>query len=141
MSKTVSQIVTRALVLIGVVADGKAASPNQMTTGADTLNDNLLTQQRDGWKLGWYPVTNPATIAPIRDEDMADVIYCLCAWLAPQYTVTIVPSPDPNDESSLANQIKGAFRRLTKRSLQYTEADLGELSRPQGGPWGGPNWL
>jgi hypothetical protein len=33
------------------------------------------------------------------------------------------------------------MRRLTKRYLRYTECDLGELSRPQSGPWGGPNWL
>jgi hypothetical protein len=141
VSKTIAQIVTDALTLIGVVADGRSASPFQAQQGAYVLNDNILTQQRDGWSLGWYPVTTPATIAPLRDEDIADVTYCLAAWLAPRNGVTIAPAPDPNDESNLSVQIKGAFRRLNKRSLKYTDCDLGELSRPQGGPWGGPNWL
>lgn len=141
MSTVLSAIITDAFVLLGVVADGRSASPNQMQTGMTTLNNNLLSQQRDGWRLGWYPQTNPAAIAPLRDEDIADVTYCLAAWLAPRYGVAIASSPDPNDEASLANQIKGAFIRLTKRSIPYSEADLGELSRPQGGPWGGPNWL
>jgi hypothetical protein len=30
---------------------------------------------------------------------------------------------------------------MNKRYLKRTECDLGELSRPQGGPWGGPNFL
>jgi hypothetical protein len=63
------------------------------------------------------------------------------AWLAPLYGVKIEPAQDPNDETALSNQIKNAFRLLTKRSILFTESDLGELSRAQGGPWGGPNWL
>lgn len=141
MSKTIAQIVTDALNQIGVVADGRSASPFQAQQGAFVLNDNLLTMQRDGWRLGWYPITTPASIAPIRDEDIADVTYALCAWLSSRNGVTIPPAADPNDQSSLANQIKNAFTRLSKRSIEYVECDLGELSRPQGGPYGGPNWL
>lgn len=141
MSKTIAQIVTDALNQIGVVADGRAASPFQAQQGAFVLNDNLLTMQRDGWRLGWYPITTPASIAPLRDEDIADVTYALCAWLSSRNGVTIPPAADPNDQSSLANQIKNAFTRLSKRSIEYVECDLGELSRPQGGPYGGPNWL
>jgi hypothetical protein len=33
-----------------------------------------------------------------------------------------------------------AMKRLTKRYLRYTECDLGELSRQQGGINGGPGW-
>lgn len=143
MSSTIADIITEALTTIGVVADGRAASPNQMARGVIVLNDNLLTQQRDGWKLGWYPQTlaQVANLAPLRDEDIGDVKLCLAGWLAPKFGVTITPAQDPNDHTALANQIKDAFARLTKRSLLYTEADLGELQRPQGGPWGGPNWL
>jgi hypothetical protein len=63
------------------------------------------------------------------------------AWLAPRYGITIATSPDPTDMTVLGNQIKEAFRQLNKRYLRITECDLGELSRPQGGPWGGPNYL
>jgi hypothetical protein len=141
VTQTMQQIITEAFNNIGVVADGRAPTPTQTATGMIVLNDNMLTQQRDGWSLGWYPQTNPAANAPLRDEDIGDVKLCLSAWLAAKYGVTIPPAPDPNDESSLANLIKAAFRRLTKRSLRFTECDLGELSRAQGGPWGGPSWL
>jgi hypothetical protein len=43
--------------------------------------------------------------------------------------------------SVLGNQIKAAFRRLNNRYLKFAESDLGELSRSQGGPWGGPNYI
>lgn len=142
-TQTNQQIITAALNMIGVVADGRAPTPTQSADSIVILSDNLMTQQRDGWNLGWYPqtVANLATAAPIADDSVMDVKYCLAAWLAPKYSVTIPVSPDPLDEASLSNQIKNAFRRLTKRSLLAVESDLGELSRPQGGPWGGPNYL
>jgi hypothetical protein len=144
VTQTIQQILAASFTLIGVVADGKQPNATQSAKGLELLNDNLLTQQRDGWHLGWYPITSITNLpspAPLRDEDIGDVKLVLCSWLAPAYGITIPPSPDPNDPSALINQIKMAFTRLTKRSLLYTESDLGELQRPQGGPWGGPNWL
>lgn len=143
MTRTNQQIITDAFVLIGVVADGKQPSPTLSATGMLALNSNMLTQQRDGWRLGWFSqdIVNLSSTAPLRDEDIGDVTLCLASWLAPRYGVSIPPDPDPFNPGSLANQIKDAFTRLTKRSQQYTECDLGELSRAQGGPWGGPNWL
>lgn len=143
MTKTNQQIITDAFTIIGVVADGKQPVPYQATRGMSVLNDNVLTQQRDGWTLGWFPqtVSNLTTISPLRDEDIGDVTLCLASWLAPWFGVTIEPDPDITNPGSVANQIRWAFERLNKRSSRYIDADLGELSRPQGGPWGGPNWL
>jgi hypothetical protein len=143
VTATNQQIITDAFTLIGVVADGKQPTPTQSNTAIYVFNNNMLTQQRDGWRLGWYPqgVSNLNSNAPLRDEDISDVTLCLAAWLSARYGITIEADPDPQNEASLYNQIKNAFIRLTKRSLRYTECDLGELSRPQGGPWGGPNWL
>lgn len=142
-TQTNQQIITAALNLIGVVADGRAPTATQSADSIAIMSDMLLTQQRDGWNLGWYPqtVANLNTAAPLADESVYDVKLCLCAWLAPKFAVKIPLSPDPLDEASLSNQIKSAFRRLSKRSLLAVESDLGELSRPQGGPWGGPNFL
>lgn len=142
MTATNQQIITEAFQNIGVVADGKAPTPTQSATAMTVMNDNILTQQRDGWNLGWYPqsVANLAQNAPLRDEDIGDIKLCLASWLAAKYGVTIEPAQDPNDTSALSNQIKDAFRRLNKRSLQYVECDLGELSRAQASPWGGPGW-
>ena len=143
MSQTNQQIINEAFTKLGIVADGRAPSPTQAATGLTILNDNLLTQQRDGWQLGWFTQTNPAAIAPLRDEDIGDVKLCLVSWLSIHYGQPIpgMTSPDPNDETSFTAQIKAAFKRLTKRSLRNTEADLGELSRAQAGAWGGGNWM
>lgn len=143
MTQTNQQIITEAFQLLGVVREGRAPTPTQSANGMTILNDNLLTQMRDGWRnIGWYPqtVAQLNSTAPLKDEDIADVKYLLAGWIAPRYGVTIMSSPDP-DGFDLGNLIKGAMRRMNKRYLEYTECDLGELSRPQGGPWGGPNWL
>jgi hypothetical protein len=141
MSSTIQAIITEAFQTIGVVADGRSPTATQSQVALTVMNDRIMSQQRDGWRLGWFPQTNVAATAPLRDEDIGEVKLCLAAWLAPKYGVTIDPVKDPTDPSELGNQIKDAFRMLTKRSILFTESDLGELSRPQGGPWGGPNWL
>lgn len=143
-SQTVQQIITEAFINIGVVASGRQPSATQSATALTVLNDNMLTQMRDGWwTIGWYPQSqsNLNSAAPLLDQDVGDVKLCLSAWLAPKFGRQIEPSPIPDDPSTLFGQITAAFRRLNKRYLQKTESDLGELSRPQGGPWGGPNWL
>jgi len=141
VSSTNQAIITEAFQTIGVVADGRQPTSSQSQTALTIMNDRILSEQRDGWRLGWFPQTSVAATAPLRDEDIGEIKLVLAGWLAPKFGVTIPPTADPSDDSSLSNQIKNAFRKLTKRSLQYTECDLGELSRPQGGPWGGPNWL
>lgn len=143
MTKTNQQIITDAFTKLGVVADGKQPAPNLSSAGINILNDNMLTQMRDGWGgIGWYPqgVQNLSSNAPLRDEDIGDVTLCLCAWLAPSYGQLKEPSPDPNDPMSLSKQIKDAFTRLTKRYVRVFDSDLGELSRAQAGPWGGPGF-
>lgn len=143
MATTNQAIITESFQKLGVVREGKQPSPTQSANGMTVLNDNLLTQMRDGWgNIGWYPQTIAQlnSTAPLKDEDIADVKWCLAGWLAAHYGITIPPSPDP-DGFDLGSQIKQAMRRMTKRYVKYTECDLGELSRPQGGPWGGPNWL
>lgn len=144
MAQTNQQIITEAFQILGVVREGRQPTATQSANGMTILNDNMLTQMRDGWgNIGWYPQTIAQlnSTAPLRDEDIADVKYVLAAWLSARYGITIPPPESPDDMFSLAGMITGAFRRLTKRYLRYTESDLGELSRPQGGPWGGPNWL
>jgi hypothetical protein len=144
VAQTNQQIITESFQILGVVREGRQPTSTQSANGMTILNDNLLTQMRDGWgNIGWYPQTIAQlnSLAPLKDEDLADIKYCLAAWISVRYGVTIAPPTSPDDEYSLGGMIKNAFRRLTKRYLKYTESDLGELSRPQGGPWGGPNWL
>jgi len=144
MTSTNQAIITESFQKLGVVREGRQPSPTQSANGMTILNDNLLTQMRDGWgNIGWYPQTIAQlnNNAPLKDEDIGDVKWVLAGWLSVHYGVTIPPSTDPLNGFDLSAQIYQAMRRLTKRYLKYTECDLGELSRPQGGPWGGPNWL
>ena len=143
MAQTNQQIITESFQILGVVREGRQPTPTQSANGMTILNDNLLTQMRDGWgNIGWYPQTIAQlnSLAPLKDEDIADVKYVLAGWISVRYGVMIPPSPDPINGFDLGALIFQAMRRLTKRYLRYTECDLGELSRPEGGPWGGPGW-
>jgi len=144
MAQTNQQIITESFQILGVVREGRQPTATQSANGMTVLNDNLLTQMRDGWgNIGWYPQTIAQlnSIAPLKDEDLADVKYMLTGWLSVRYGVTIEPSPDPLNSFDLGALIYRAERRLTKRYLRYTECDLGELSRANGGLWGGSYWI
>lgn len=145
-TQTNQQIITESYQLLGVVREGRAPTPTQSANGLTILNDNIATQSADGWgSIGWWPQTvamlnNPA---PCYDRDVADLKYLLASWISVRYGISI--QDDPNDDISapitLGGQIRSAQRRMNKRYLKRVECDLGELSRPQGGPWGGPNYL
>jgi hypothetical protein len=144
VAQTNQQIITESFQIIGVVREGRQPTATQSANGMTILNDNLLTQMRDGWaNLGWYPqtVAQLNSIAPLKDEDIADVKYVLAGWISVRYGITIDPSPDPLNGYDLGALIYQANRRLTKRYLRYTESDLGELSRANGGLWGGSYWF
>jgi hypothetical protein len=145
VNETNQQIITDAFQLIGVVREGRQPTPTQSANALTVLNNNLATQMKDGWgNIGWYPqtVANLNNPAPLQQSDIADVKYLLAAWLAMRYGIQIPDNPnDQTDMTTLGGQIRASLRRMNKRWLKRTECDLGELSRPQGGPWGGPNWL
>lgn len=143
MTSTIQAMITEAYQKIGIVSEGRAPTPTQSANALTIMNDNLLTQMRDGWGgIGWFPQSqaNLNSNAPLKDEDIGDVKLMLASWIAVHYGIAIKGSPDPNDLTALGNQIQGAYRRLNKRYLRYVECDLGELSRPTGGPWGGLAW-
>jgi hypothetical protein len=139
---TNQEIVADAFQKIGVVDETAQPSPAQAQTAMRLLNDNLLSAQVDGMRTGWYyqnPITAYGSASPLRDADVGPVKLILAGWLLSHYQIKI----DPQDLAGqqLLADILDAKRMLTKRALLYVESDLGELSRPQGGPWGGPNWL
>lgn len=139
---TNQEIVTDAFMKIGVIDETAVPSTAQAQVAMRLLNDNLADQAVDGMRLGWYyqnPLTAYANPSPLRDGDVGPVKFFLAGLLISHYGIKI----DPQDIAMqmLLKEVDDAKRRLTKRSLLYTECDLGELSRPQGGPWGGPNWL
>jgi len=127
-------IITFAYQKIGVVDENSSPSNEQGVTGLTVLNDYLLNEAADGMRLGWFTQTNLAANAPLRDEDVHGVKMLLAKQLAAHYGITIT-------NPQLLEEIAIAKTQLVKRSLRYSESDFSELSRPQGGLWGGPNWI
>lgn len=139
---TNQEIVTDAFQKIGAIDETASPSTAQAQTAMRLLNDNLLDLNVDGIRVGWYyqnPQTAYASQSPLRDSDVGPVKFLLAGFLISHYGIKI--DPDDLAGQKLLADIQDAYRRLAKRSLLYTEADLGELSRPQGGPWGGPGWI
>lgn len=134
MSQTNLQMVTFAFQKAGIVDETQSPTAVQAANGLQIMNDYLADQAADGMRLGWFPQTNLAATAPLKDADIHGVKLLMTAQFALSYGVKI-------EDPVLIASIEGAERRLVKRSLRYFESDLSELSRPQGGPWGGPNWF
>lgn len=133
MSETNLSIVTGAFRKAGIVDETESPSAAQGADALLILNNFLANQAADGMRLGWYPQSNLAATAPLKDADIHGVKMLLAKQLAFTYAVEI---KDP----LILQEIADAERMLTKRSIKYFESDLSELSRAQGSPWGGPGW-
>lgn len=130
MSSTNLQIISDAFQKAGVVDETQSPTNAQAANGLRILNGYLLTQARDGMRLGWYNQTNLASTAPLNDADIYDVTLMLTRQLAGAYGIAL-------DDPVLIDDIASAEIRLTKRSILTVQSDLSELSRSQAGPWGG----
>jgi len=135
VSATNNEIITFAFRKIGVIGETQSPSAAQGVNALTIANDFFLNEAADGMRIGWFTQTNLAATAPVRDQDIGPVKSLLAGALAAHYGITIEIT------SVLAAEIADARRALTKRALRYFESDLSELSRPQGGPWGGPSWV
>lgn len=136
MTQLVGQIVTEAFQIATIVDETESPSPEQGVNGLTVLNDMLANEAVDGLRLGWWPQTSLTNVAPLRDSDFYGVKLMLAIRLAPRYGKNLAES----NPLIVAEEIE-ARRQLVKRSLRYFESDLGELQRPQAGPWGGAGYF
>jgi hypothetical protein len=136
VTQLVLQIVTEAFQIAGIVDETEAPSAEQGQNGLTVLNDMLANEAADGLRLGWWPQTNLTNTAPLRDQDIYGVKLMLAMVLAPRYGIDMT-----KDNAVMVGLAEDAKRQLTKRSLRYFESDLGELQRPQAGPWGGAGYF
>jgi hypothetical protein len=134
VTQTNLQILTDIFQKTGIVDETQSPTAAQAANGLRLMNNYLLSQAVDGMRLGWFPQTNLQSNAPLKDADIGDVELAMMPQIALAYGITL-------SDQAVLSEITNAITRLTKRSIQLVEADLSELSRPQGGPWGGPNWL
>lgn len=127
MSETVSQIIQFALLKCNVIDESSQPSAEQGTTALTTLNNMLADLAADGVHIGWFPQTDPASAAPLKDQDIGPVKLLLTAELAAHYGIELSPL--------LIASIERSDRRLRKRAVRYSEADMSELPRAQGPGW------
>lgn len=131
---TNQEIITFAYQKIGVIDENSSPSAEQLQVAITVLNDYLLNQNADGLRLGWFTQTQVSANAPLRPEDVHGVKMLLAKQLAAHYGIAI-------QNPVLLDEMQKAETQLVKRSIRYSEADFSELPRPQGGPWGGTNWI
>lgn len=134
MSFTNQQVVTLAFQRAGIVDETRQPTSVQGANGLQILSLYLLARQRAGLRLGWYAQTNLAATFPLRDEDVNDVILLLVSQLSTAYSAPIT-------DEVLAQDISNADKRLVKAYFRFPECDFSDFPRPQGGPFGGPNWI
>lgn len=127
-------LITDSYRIINVIDELEAPSAAQANLGLSVMNDMLANEAADGLRLGYYPQTSLAASCPLRDQDLYGVKLMLAKKLALRFGIAIT---DENMKIEMAE----SYRQLVKRAIRYTESDLGELQRPQAGPWGGAGYF
>ena len=87
----VSDLVTRTLVLAGVLQAGRAASAYQMDEGVDALNDMLTQWAVDGIDLAQATLTSTSTIYAMKGHLRA-LRYNLAVELATHFGLPVAPA-------------------------------------------------
>lgn len=133
MSYTNLQIITNALRKAGIVDETLSPSTTQQSNALAVMNGYFAMRAADGLNLGYYPQTSTGATFPCRDEFAYGMTLLLARQLASD-------CGQPIEDPTLNAEIDKADAILAKAARPVMESDLGELPRPQGGPWGGPNW-
>jgi hypothetical protein len=128
------QLITDAYRIVNIIDENEAPTAAQSNLALAVLNDMLANEAADGLRLGWFPQTTLSATAPLRDQDVYGVKLMLAKKLALRFGIDIT---DENMKVEMAE----SYRQLVKRAIRYTESDLGELQRPQAGPWGGAGYF
>lgn len=132
MTITNQSLINQALQRIGIVDETQSATPTQSNNALAIMNQHLAFKQALGtFNVGWYPQTSLTANAPLRDEYVEPVILIMCG----KFSMTF---GQPIQDPVLAGEVSAAEPALSKLTRPTFESDLSELSRAQGGPWGGP---
>lgn len=121
---TATELVHRALRLIGVVGAGEAAEAEDAADALDALNSLFAEWRGSDIFILDYDVENLASELTIDRADRDSVAYQLALRLAPEYGKTL------SAEHRVA--MDESFSRLRLRYFQPGEADLTELPRAAG---------
>lgn len=112
--QTTSEIVTRALRRIGVVATDEPATADQIRSGLDALNEIGQSFRVHGVMFD-MPILGASTPLPIDNACLAAFQTILAARLAEEFTV---PGPDP----------RPAWAQIAAFYYEVPSSDLHELT-------------
>lgn len=88
---TNTQIISDALSLIGVLAEGETASAEQAAHGLRKLNQMMSTWEVDSIVLGYFQQSDVTAVCPIPDWSEKGVYGMLAVELAPDYNRQLSP--------------------------------------------------
>lgn len=117
MTITVIELVTDALRLMNVIDANESPSAEQGIQVLHILNEMLADAQADGIRLGWYRIADAdiADPAPLSDDDIRGVKFCLAVEIAPYFGLEPLPQ--------LKENAADAYSKLAKRAIHYLESD------------------
>lgn len=116
-----NEVISSALRLIGILAEGETASAEQGADALKTMNDLFLMWDAEGIDIGFYPQTDITADSPIPDEYMRAAKYNLAIELASDY------ARDPRPV--VAAVAVGEYQRLQRDAViaKLAEADMKHL--------------
>lgn len=132
MTINVIDLLTDSLRLINVIDLYESPSAEDGIKALHVLNEMIADAQADGIRLPWHAIADAdiATVAPLDDADIRAVKNCLALELCPYFGL----EPTEQQRSNASD----AYQKLTKRYVQFFEADLSMLPLAEANYW--PGW-
>lgn len=103
---TALYVAERALRLILVQASDAPLEADEYQDFYDAMNDFMAGLEADGVKLGYTPVTGPASMVTIPSGALRGLIACMAVEVAPDYEASVTPA--------LARQASRGMRTLLR---------------------------
>jgi hypothetical protein len=99
---TGTEVIYKALRLIGAKAQGQTPSAEIVANYLETLNDMLLRWEASGISMGFSPLSDASSTLPIPDPALLAAKYNLAILMAPELGREVAPEVVAIAESSLA---------------------------------------
>lgn len=124
-SQAASQVITDALLAIGVIRDGETPSAALQQQAIRRLNQMMALWEGEGRHLGYIPVGTVTDVLTVPDAAILGIVNNLAIHMAPHFGATV-----PAEIVALATM---GLATIDKITAQEVLADL-DLQRPADWP-------
>lgn len=121
---TASEVINRALRLIGAVAAGEEPSAQESADALTALNAMLADWERRGASLGFSEAVNASDELDIPAHAVKAVTYSLAVEIAPEYETN--PSP------LVVNEADQGYRRILRDAIGLPRSSVTHLPSARG---------